>query len=111
MTPAPAAFLTALEDAARLSGATPSAIFAEALLMVPDGYLLRADPPLEPCPHIPPALLPVLDDMARSFGFTREGLLLEMSGFLHKAAAALIAHDEERARAVREAGRVRDIRI
>lgn len=107
MTPptAPRPFVEALLDAATLSGVSPAAIVEEALYMTPDGYVLRADIPSEPLPPLPPHLLPILDDMAASFGFTREGLLLEMSSYLHKAAASLIAHDEERARAVREAGR------
>lgn len=103
-TTVPAPFAEALSEASALSGVGAAEVFEEALLMVPDGYLLRADIPTTTVP-LPDHLLPILDDMAASFGFTREGLLLEMSRFLHKAAASLIAHDEERARAVREAGR------
>lgn len=109
-TPAPQSFLDALAEASALSGVPPADIVEEALYMTPDGYILRADVPVaeESDGAIPAHLLPILDDMAASFGFTRQGLLLEMSRYIHKAAAALIAHDEERARAVREAGRVRN---
>ncbi|MEK9725637.1 MAG: hypothetical protein VW405_19450 [Rhodospirillaceae bacterium] len=97
----PEQFAKAISHASEISGVSISDIFEEALLMTPDGYILREVAGTSEIANIPPALLPILDDMALSFGFTRDGLLLEMAKYVHKAAAARIAHDEEKARYVR----------
>lgn len=77
-------------------------IVRELLLMAPDLYLFNEEPLSSPLVDVDvfEGDDAVLEDMARSWGFTPHGLLLALSVAAHRAAAARIAHDDEKARPI-----------